>query len=211
MYPFIHSFISTTIYWACTINPSTMLVWKDRGGEKQQYLLDFLLPWEFFHISWRLLSGIPVILWLFDICWCKHEIMNTQKHIKKHFNKCFNKHFNKHFYPKYPSFYPFYCKILHGVLQCLPHFQSKNNFHHYPKITQPQLCIVDFLPPIKELLWNWTFLKCPAVVGFGASTYFVNYLLPLMLHSQHFQIALWLQYWLKKKKKKKVNWRTLIN
>lgn len=47
-------------------------------------------------------------------------------------------------------------------------------YKNHPQITQHQLCIVDFLPPVKELLWSWNFLKCPAVVAFAASTYTVN-------------------------------------
>ena len=70
----IHPFIHFHNYSLSTYSaPSTMLVCRGRElGESGQCLFCFLLPWEFFYISWRLLSGIPVILWCFNICWWNH-------------------------------------------------------------------------------------------------------------------------------------------
>lgn len=109
----IHPFIDFHYLLSMHVHP--VLHWFVGMGvrEKQHSLLDLPLPWEFFHISWRLLPGIPVVLWHFEICLWKHKRMNTYKHIKEHFNKLLSQ----------ISQWSFYCKIL-GVMQCLLHFRS---------------------------------------------------------------------------------------
>ena len=71
VHPSIHSFSQLlTEHSLCT---RTMLVCRGRGwGESVTVSVGLSLSLEFFYISWRLLSGIPVVLWHFNICWWNH-------------------------------------------------------------------------------------------------------------------------------------------
>lgn len=161
---------------------SISLVCRNGGcGKVGWCLLDFLLACGVF------LHFMKITFWdsscLATLSYLLMKGLNTHKHIKKHFNNHLSQVFQ----------WFSYCRILLGVMQCPQHFQSITppSPSPPPQITQHQLCLVDFLPPMKELLRSSTSLKCPTVAAFAASIYTVNTphcLLPLMLHS-HFQMA----------------------
>lgn len=139
-------------------------------------LLDFLLACEVF------LHFIKITFWDSScLATLSYLLMKGQTHIST------SRSTSIIIYPKYSSDSPTaesslgLCNV-HYIFSLSP---------PSPPITQHQICLVDFLHPMKELLWSSTSLKCPTVVAFAASIYTVNTphcLLPLMLHS-HFQMA----------------------